>query len=145
MITLHSRQVLIPTDFSEQSSRAVDDGLAMVDTPERLIVLHVAQSLSSLYEGDPLVGVNMVSDEERTDQLLKLLRERFSDEKYKKVQFKVTHGTPAEEITRVAEEENIELIILPSHGRTGLARLMIGSVAEKVVRLAHCPVLVLRD
>lgn len=145
MITLHSRRVLIPTDFSEQSSRAVDDGLAMVDTPERLIVLHVAQSLSSFYEGDPLVGVNLVSDEERTDQLLKLLREKFSDEKYKKLQFKVTHGTPAEEITRVAKEENIELIVLPSHGRTGLARLMIGSVAERVVRLAHCPVLVLRD
>ena len=43
-----------------------------------------------------------------------------------------------------AQEKHAELIVIPSHGRTGITRLLIGSVAERVVRLAHCPVLVLR-
>ena len=51
----------------------------------------------------------------------------------------------ADEISHYAQVHGIDLIVLPSHGRTGLARLMIGSVAERVVRLAHCPVLVLRE
>jgi nucleotide-binding universal stress UspA family protein len=57
----------------------------------------------------------------------------------------VVFGAPAEEIAQFAQRDQSELIVLPSHGRTGLARLMIGSVAERVVRLAHCPVLVLRN
>ena len=48
------------------------------------------------------------------------------------------------EIADFAQEKKAELIVLPSHGRTGLTRLLLGSVAEKVVRLAHCPVLVLK-
>ncbi|QEG33775.1 universal stress protein [Bythopirellula goksoeyrii] len=145
MVKLHPKRVLIPTDFSEQANRAVDDGLAMVEDPEHLIVLHVAPALSSFSEGDPLVGWNMISDEDRTKYLLEMLRKKFTDEKYKKVHFIISYGTPAEEITQVAKNENCDMIVLPSHGRTGLARLLIGSVAERVVRLAHCPVLVLRD
>ncbi len=53
-------------------------------------------------------------------------------------------GEPGHKITELAGSEGAELIVLSSHGRTGISRLLIGSIAEKVVRLAHCPVLVLR-
>ncbi len=51
---------------------------------------------------------------------------------------------PAARSPRFAEQLHAELIVMPSHGRTGLSRLFIGSVAERVVRLAHCPVLILK-
>jgi nucleotide-binding universal stress UspA family protein len=53
-------------------------------------------------------------------------------------------GEPAHGIADYAQDKKAELIVIPSHGRTGITRLLIGSVAERVVRLAHCPVLVLR-
>jgi nucleotide-binding universal stress UspA family protein len=56
----------------------------------------------------------------------------------------VRFGDPGREIAAHAEELHAELIVMPSHGRTGLSRLFIGSVAERVVRLAHCPVLILK-
>ncbi len=145
MVSLHPKHVLVPTDFSDQANKAVDDGLAMVEDPQDLTVLHVAPALSSFLEGDPLVGVNMVSDKDRAQHLLEMLHKKFSGKQFKNVNFKVAFGTPAEEITKAAEKEKADLIMLPSHGRTGLARIMIGSVAERVVRLAHCPVLVLRE
>jgi hypothetical protein len=53
-------------------------------------------------------------------------------------------GDPAEEILRVAEETKCDLIMIGTHGRTGLGRLLMGSVAEQVVRKAHCPVLTVK-
>ena len=61
------------------------------------------------------------------------------------VQVNVAFGDPGDEITKHAETVHADLIVMPSHGRTGLKRLLIGSVAERVVRLAQCPVLVLRS
>ena len=73
------------------------------------------------------------------------LRERLDDDKYKSVQIDIVFGDAGHEIANLAERRGAELIVLPSHGRTGIKRLLIGSVAERVVRLAHCPVLVLRS
>ena len=55
------------------------------------------------------------------------------------------HGNPYLEIVRLAEEESVDLIVLGTHGRTGLKHFLIGSVAEKVLRKAPCPVLVVRE
>ena len=65
--------------------------------------------------------------------------------KYAKAPIEILFGDPGHEITEFAERVKADLIVMPSHGRTGLSRLLIGSVAERVIRLAHCPVLVLRD
>jgi nucleotide-binding universal stress UspA family protein len=142
---LMSKKILAPTDFSEQSTRSVDMALTMVTRPGQLTVLHVAPPLHSFAVADPGMTCEAVSDEERMNQLREALRIHFRDDKYREVHFEVVVGAPADEIAKYAERDQSELIVLPSHGRTGLARLMIGSVAERVVRLAHCPVLVLRD
>jgi len=60
------------------------------------------------------------------------------------IHFKVLVGDPGLSITDYAKDHGADLIVISSHGHTGLTRLMLGSVAERVVRLAHCPVLVLR-
>jgi nucleotide-binding universal stress UspA family protein len=57
----------------------------------------------------------------------------------------VAFGDPGQRITAYAEEVGADVIVMPSHGRTGLKRLLLGSVAERVLRLAHCPVLVLKS
>lgn len=144
MVALHPKQVLVPTDFSDESTRVVENWLDQVDSPDQLTVLHVAPCAAPS-EADLAIGWNLESNESRESRLRDMLHKKFSDLKYSKVHFEVKFGTPATEIAKFAEEHHTDLIVLPSHGRTGLARLMIGSVAERVVRLAHCPVLVMRD
>ncbi|MGC3968366.1 MAG: universal stress protein [Pirellulales bacterium] len=72
------------------------------------------------------------------------LRERLADSKFAGINLHVAFGEAGHEIAGFAQTHHADLIVLPSHGRTGLSRLLIGSTAERVVRLAHCPVLVLR-
>jgi nucleotide-binding universal stress UspA family protein len=62
-----------------------------------------------------------------------------------KVRTLIGHGNAAHEIVRLAEEEKVNLIVIATHGHTGFHHLVVGSVAEKVVRLAHCPVLAVRE
>jgi len=145
MSELNYDSVLVPTDFSEQSIGAVDQALELAREPSRITVLHVATPLNTFPVGDPGIAWGTMCDEKRMEHLRKILRNHFSNLKYDDLRFEVAFGCPADEITRFAQDHSTDLIVLPSHGRTGLIRMMIGSVAERVVRLAHCPVLVLRD
>jgi universal stress protein A len=76
----------------------------------------------------------------------KELEKTFSEEmrKFKDFEHVLLRGTPYEEITRFAQEKEIDLIVLATHGRTGIDRLLFGSTAEQVVRYAPCPVLSVR-
>jgi len=78
---------------------------------------------------------------------LESLQEIIAEELDKKVDAHplVAHGTAAREIVRIADEKDVDLIVISTHGRTGLTHLVFGSVAEQVVRNAHVPVLVVRS
>jgi nucleotide-binding universal stress UspA family protein len=143
MVVFHPQKVLVPTDFSDESARVVEDWRDSVDNPEELTILHVAPQIPTS-EADLTIGWSLEGEQRRAEILREKLRQRFSGSKYDKVHFEVRFGTPATEIAKYAEEHHVDLIALPSHGRRGLARVLIGSVAERVVRLAHCPVLVMR-
>jgi len=80
---------------------------------------------------------------EATERLRKASDELVS--KKVKVRSMVGHGAAAEEIVTIAKAENVDLIVISTHGSTGLERFVFGSVAEKVVRLAECPVLTVRQ
>jgi nucleotide-binding universal stress UspA family protein len=133
--------VLVPIDFSEESFQALEVGLQIVEDPSQLTIIHVLQDLSPMEAGE-VWGV--IDPQTRLENVTKALRERLKDEKYARVKIEVLLGDPAHGIANYAQQEKIGLIVIPSHGRTGLTRLLIGSTAERVVRLAHCPVLVLR-
>jgi nucleotide-binding universal stress UspA family protein len=133
--------VIVPVDFSPESLMAADVGLQLVDRPEHLHVVHVMIDITPLEAGE-VWGV--IDPQARVGQIDKLLKEKLAGDKYKGVQIAVLLGEPAHGIANYAQEKNADLIVIPSHGRTGITRLLIGSVAERVVRLAHCPVLVLR-
>ncbi|MFV2068154.1 MAG: universal stress protein, partial [Pirellulales bacterium] len=106
--------------------------------------LHVVHVLAEMVATEPGIVWEVVDDESRRRHALEALTERFSEAPYRGVDVQIDFGDPGQQIADFSKKVDAELIVLPSHGRTGLARLLIGSVAERVVRLAHCPVLVLR-
>jgi nucleotide-binding universal stress UspA family protein len=138
---LPKTKVVVPVDFSDQSLAAVDTALHLVEKPSSLHVIHVLPVLTD-YEAGILFST--VDEEARVRHAVQAMRDRLSAVKFAGFEPHVTFGDPAHGIADFAEEIEAELIVIPSHGRTGLTRLLIGSTAERVVRLAHCPVLVLK-
>lgn len=136
------QMVVVPIDFSAASLAAIDVGLQVVDDPSHLHVVHVLIDTAPLEAGE-IWGV--VDSEARSAHAEKVLRQQLDKSRYAGVRSAVLVGDPAHGIANFAQDKNADLIVIPSHGRTGLTRLLIGSVAERVVRLAHCPVLVLRN
>jgi nucleotide-binding universal stress UspA family protein len=133
--------IIAPIDFSEEADRAVEMGFRFASRPEMVTVIHVATPLITF---EPVSGINILSDDERRAELEAALRKRYRDRKFGGVNFEVRFGDPGHEIVGLSKEIKAGLIVMTSHGRTGLAHVLLGSVAERVVRLAHCPVLVLR-
>jgi universal stress protein A len=132
--------IVVPVDFSEETDRALDYALDMASDPSLVHAVHVAPS-TVLYEGGAVC--NTSRDASRT-QLTAAFRERLTDSRYAAVQFDVRFGDLGDEILNCAEDLHAGLIVIPSHQRSGLAHLLLGSVSDRVVRHASCPVLVLR-
>ena len=139
MTTFPRQTVLVPVDYSEESQRALAIGCEAVATSGVLHVTHVIPS--------PPVGMVSpgTSKEERASHGLVQLEQFLAQAGVTGcMQMHILEGDPGHEIVKLADTLKADLIVMPSHGRTGLAHVLIGSVAERVVRLAHCPVLVLR-
>ncbi|HYV36929.1 MAG TPA: universal stress protein [Gemmataceae bacterium] len=146
MIDLH--RILVPTDFSQQSHNALKYAAAFADKfGAELYLLHVVQDLS-LFLPDAISGTPPYLPP--ADQMMTVVREsldRLAREQLAslKVHCLVREGPPFVEIITCARENDIDLIIMGTHGRGILAHMLMGSVAEKVVRKAPCPVLTVRD
>jgi nucleotide-binding universal stress UspA family protein len=133
------RTILHPTDFSETAGHAFRLACALArDHGSRLIVLHVAVPPMVLY-GEGLMALPPPPD-------LNAIREKLRQWEAPGIRLEpaVVEGDPAAEIQRLAAETPCDLIVLGTHGRKGLLRLLMGSVAEQVVRHAACPVLTVR-
>lgn len=141
MSWLQKNRVLVPIDFSEQSFAALEPAREFVTAASQLYVLHV---LLPLHPAEPGVIWNNIDDQQRQQKVEKALRDRFQNSDYQNIHINVTVGDPSSEIIDYAKAIEADLIVIPSHGRTGIARFFLGSVAERVVRFAHCPVVVLR-
>ncbi len=133
-------RVLIPIDFSEESFQAQKLALEFVSNPGNLHVLHVLPYLNPGVDGSMR---ETMDDFTRKDYVGKQFHERFGSESLG-IHFCVTIGNPSKEIVKYAKAQSIDLIVIPSHGRTGLGRFFLGSVAERIMRSTTCPVLVLR-
>lgn len=138
---LPKKLVVVPFDFSDESRDAIDTALQLVSTPAEVRVVHAMQDLSPLEMGELWTSID---DQVRRKHALQAMREKLADPHFAQVQLDVVFGDPGHAITHYASDVKADLIVLPSHGRTGIGRLLIGSVAERIVRYAHCPVLVLR-
>ena len=141
MSWLPKNKVVVPVDFSDQAVDAAHAARSLVEKGSSLYVIHVLPVLTDYEAG---VLFNTVDDQARIQHAEQALRDRLSAAEYAGFHPQIAFGDPGHEIADYAEQIGADLIVLPSHGRTGLTRLLIGSVAERVVRLAHCPVLVLK-
>jgi nucleotide-binding universal stress UspA family protein len=138
---LPKKLVVVPYDFSDDARSAIDTALQLVSTPAEVRVVYAMQDLSPLEMGEMWTSVD---DQVRRDHALKAMREKLTDPHLAQVMLDVVFGDPGHAVTHYASDLKADLIVLSSHGRTGSSRLIIGSVAERIVRNAHCPVLVLR-
>ena len=143
------RSILLPTDFSRCAESALPYAADLArQMRARLVCLHVVETMlppvgyAAVAEPMPAMDIGGQLEESATRELPKLgAREECAGLDVEEV---VAHGDAAGEIVRVARERDIELIVISSHGRTGLGRMIFGSTAESVVRHSHCPVLVVK-
>jgi universal stress protein A len=145
------RRILVPTDFSESSEHAFGYAVAMaLEKDAELDVLHVVEKFMdySLLYSDIFPFQRPAKDmyreiEERIREKIARSLEGHAKEGLR-ARALVTTGSPYTEIVRMAEQEGADLIVIATHGRSGLTHAILGSTAEKVVRRAPCPVLVIR-
>jgi nucleotide-binding universal stress UspA family protein len=142
------KTILVPTDFSEYAEHAYNWALGLAaDCKAKIVLFHAAPTMSHLAFPETVYYPDMARMER---ELMADAEKRIGEFATKKgtravpVETRVTVGEAVWEICRMAEKEHADLIIMGSHGRTGLSHVVLGSVAERVVRHATCPVLVVR-
>jgi nucleotide-binding universal stress UspA family protein len=146
VIDLH--QVLVPTDFSQCSKHALDYGVALSDRfGARLHLLHVVQDLALFIPDMVMVAPPVAPSvtelkQAATGAFDRLIADNGLDPA--KLVREVREGAPFYEILEYAKEADIDLIVMGTHGHTGLAHVLLGSVTAKIVRQAPCPVLTVR-
>jgi nucleotide-binding universal stress UspA family protein len=147
---MNVRSILLPTDFSECAARAVPFAAQLARlTGARVVCLHVVESVAPAVGWSPLGAEPLPAadvGEQLADSATRELPTISGSEEFAglEVEDVIVHGEAASEIVRVAAQRGIDLIVISSHGRTGLGRILFGSTAESVVRHAHCPVLVVK-
>lgn len=140
MKTLRERKILVPVDFSDASFDAVEVACEIASDESNVIVLHVLE----LHERHDLLA-NAIDDSKRRNHAETVLRESFETASHTSIEIEIRFGDPGTRIAELAESKHADLIVMPSHDKTRIKRLFLGSVTERVLRLAHCPVLILRD
>ena len=137
-------KLLVPVDFSQNSRAAVRAAIQLLgrSAEAKLIVLFVLEPLHIVF--GEMLPQELPTDAERqraVEERMKALSAEFRDVA---METRIVEGHAWERICQFAKDAGIDLIIIPSHGYRGLTRLVLGSTAERVVRHASCPVLVLK-
>lgn len=137
---LPKKTVVVPVDFSTASADAVTTGLSLVASPEDLHVIHVTIPHIPFNHASWALdapAARMKAARQHLEKLLEGVNVRGTT-------LVVRDGDPGLMIADYADEVHSDLIIMPSHGYHGAKRLVLGSVAERVLRHAKCPILILR-
>ena len=135
---MNRKHLLVPTDFSEDADRAVDYAVGLAQELKASLTL-----MTATYIGDtPEVSQSYIEKiRAEAQQRIEAVRQRVEDAGVA-VKVVMVTGPPAQRITETAQKESADLIVMGTHGHTGLRHMLIGSVAERVVRHSTCPVLV---
>jgi nucleotide-binding universal stress UspA family protein len=132
---------LVPVDFSPDADWALDYAIYLgTRVGARILLIHAIYAIMVI-EVDVTPYLETLEAQARQELEARLQRVRDAG---LEGEMRLAHGMPAQEIIATAAETGADLIIMGTHGRTGVQHLFIGSVAEKVVRMAPCPVLVTR-
>jgi nucleotide-binding universal stress UspA family protein len=148
-MNLQIRSILVPTDFSECGNYALSCAASLARTfKASIICVHVIEPIvptvgySGMSEPLPIADISEQLEDSAERELPKLAE--CEECAGLDVEELIVHGEAASEIVQVAKERDVDLIVISSHGRTGLGRILFGSTAEAVVRHAPCPVLVVK-
>jgi nucleotide-binding universal stress UspA family protein len=148
-ILMEIRSILLPTDFSDCANHALAFATSLArQFSARIICVHVVEPVvpavgyTGMAEPMPIADISEQLEDSAERELPKLAE--CEECQGLSVEEVIAHGDAASEIVRVAKEHKVNLIVISSHGRTGLGRILFGSTAESVVRHAHCPVLVVK-
>lgn len=139
------KKILLPTDGSKFAEKAAKHAIWIADSSgAELIVLNVIETstLVGLPAEDLIVRIKDILKEEGKKALEDISNILKESGKTVKLTPKTKEGSPADMILKTIDEENIDLVVMGTSGKTGLDRFLLGSVAEKVVKSATCPVLV---
>jgi len=138
---MNAPKILYPTDFSTTGKTALEMATSLArDRGATLVIMHVEEPPVAYGGGEFYYGI----DEPDRDEIKRMLVEVVPADPAVPHEHRLMIGSPGTAIVEMARRENVEMIVMGSHGRTGLTRLLMGSVAEEVVRKAECPVLVVK-
>jgi nucleotide-binding universal stress UspA family protein len=138
------RVILHPTDYSDTSAYALQIAADLARLHQAtILVLHVAETLGpeNVTYGEAISELEPAGYRRRLEEDL---RRQVPAPSGTSIQYLLSEGDPSREIDRVAREHYADLIVMGTHGRTGLSRLLTGSIAEEIIRTASCPVLVIK-
>jgi nucleotide-binding universal stress UspA family protein len=141
-------KILLPSDFSDCSAEAARAARRLAERfASRLVVLHVLDepaALDPMFRGEvPLEMLRSRMEQYAREGMETFLAVHFQG--LQNVETRIASGVPYREIIREAREAGADLIVIGTHGRTGVEHVLFGSTAEKVVRMAPCPVLTIRQ
>lgn len=138
---MNAAKILFPTDFSVLGQTALEMATSLArDRGAKLLIVHVEEPPVSYGGGELYYGI----EEPNRTELQRMLVEVVPTDPAVGYEHRLLIGSPAGAIVHTAEKEGAAMIVMPTHGRTGLMRLLMGSVAEEVVRKAKCPVLTVK-
>lgn len=139
---MNAKKILFPTDFSHSSDWGLSHATALAkESGSTLIIAHVEEPPAAYGGGVMYYGI----PEPDNKALTRMLSDVKPTDPSVKYEHRLIIGDPATEIVRLAEDEKVDYVVMGTHGRTGLSRLLMGSVAEAVVRRAPCPVLTFKQ
>jgi nucleotide-binding universal stress UspA family protein len=137
---MNVHKILFPTDFSELSLEALPMAASLAKgSGATLLILHVGEPFA-VAAGEAFYSLR----EPDREELLERLQQIEPPDPAMPHAYEVETGDPAAAILRVAQREACDLIVMATHGRRGLTRLLMGSVAEEVIRKSPCPVLTVK-
>jgi len=144
------KSILVPTDFSAYSNAALNKAVELAEQyNSKIYLLHVVDqaiqqcSVDYCFTADLMNKLEEQSLKASNDNLQKEVNDIIGSKKLDVVSY-VQQGNPAEVILREQQDKGIDLIVIASHGKTGLLKNLMGSVADKVIKGSKCPVLILK-
>lgn len=139
---MQAKKILFPTDFSTASDAALTHATTLArESGATLLIVHVEEPPMAYGGGELYYGI----PEPDTEALRGMLAAVKPTDPQVPCEHRLLIGDPATEIVQLADAEKVDMIVLGTHGRSGLSRLLMGSVAELIVRRANCPVLTFKQ
>lgn len=138
---MHTKNILCPLDLSTNSLEAIDVATSLAKAENGQIIF-LFTAIPELPTESGYAAIEIAAATKAAQSELQQIRPTDPTVAFR---HEVRRGDPAVEIVKFADENRVDMIVMTTHGRTGLSRLLMGSVAEHVVRKASCPVLTLKS